>query len=81
MPPTLALARKARDANKKLLKDAHTTYTAMVQRGGKQVPAVVAYFASKKDAADLPSVLRVGDDSVPLVVKIGPQPEPESPGG
>ena len=81
MPPTLALARKARDANTKLLKNAHTTYPAMVKRGGKEVPAVVAYFASKDDAADLPSVLRVGDESVALVVKFSARPRPEGPGG
>jgi len=79
MPPTLALARKAREANKKLLKNAHTTYTAMVQRRGKEVPAVVAFFESRKDASSLPDVLRVGDESVPLVVKIAPPPKPESP--
>ena len=81
MPPTLALARKARDLNKKLLKNAHTTYTAMVKRRGKEVPAVIAFFESRKDAADLPDVLRIGDESIPLVVKIAPQPEPESAGG
>ena len=81
MPPTLAMARKAREANKKLLKNAHTTYTAMVQRRGKQVPAVVAFFESREDAAGLPDVLRVDDGSVPLVVKIAPPPKPESPGG
>jgi len=43
MPPTLALARKARDANKKLLEKAHLTYTAMVKRRGKDVPAVIAF--------------------------------------
>lgn len=81
MTPTLALARKARDANKELLKNAHTTYTAMVQRGGKEVPAVIAFFGSKKETAKLPKVLKVGDESVPLVVKVAPPAKPESPGG
>jgi len=77
VPPKLALARKARDANKELLKNAHTTYTAMVQRGGKEVPAVIAFFASKKEAAKLPKRLQVGDESVPLVVKITSAAKPE----
>jgi hypothetical protein len=81
MPPTLALARKARDANKKLLEKAHLTYTAMVKRRGKDVPAVIAFFESRKDTVELPDVLRVGRESVPLVVKIGPQAKPENQGG
>lgn len=81
MSPTLALARRAREANQRLLASAHTTYTAMVQRGGKKVPAVIAFFESRKDAAGLPDALRVGDESVPLVVKIAPPAKPESTGG
>lgn len=80
MPRTLDLARKARSANKALLKNAHLTYTAMVQRGGKEVPAVVAHFATKSDAAGLPKTLQVGDASVPLVVKVTPRLKPESEG-
>ncbi|MGH8523011.1 MAG: hypothetical protein ACREXY_01965 [Gammaproteobacteria bacterium] len=74
---TLDLARKARSANKKLLEDAHLTYTAMVRRGGKETPAVIAYFATRAQAAGLPKELHVGEKTVPLVIRIGHPLKPE----
>ncbi len=81
MPPSLAAARRAREANMKLLRNAHTTFAAKVKRGGREVPAVIAFFEKKSQVKDLPKFLKAGDDTVPLVVKIAAPPRPEGPGG
>jgi hypothetical protein len=77
MVATMDLARTARSANKKLLNEAHLTYTAIVRRSGKETTAVVSHFATTAQAAGFPKELYAGKKTVPLVVKVGRPLRPE----
>lgn len=63
-----------------LLRGAHTTAIKMVTRAGEKMPAVVAFF-EKRPRPALPATLTVKrsgrDITVPLVVRVRPQPRLE----